>query len=250
MHYKGQGVLKDYKEAAVWMRKAADQGLAVAQTNLGLMYIKGEGVAVNREQAARWFERAAEQWDGIAQTNLGLMYVRGQGVSQDPREAFRFFKFGRRTKVWLRLNTGLVSCTNTAGASTKIPWPPTYGTISPQTRATNRRTNAAVFSKRECLLPMWNWPGNVLPIGRIPVGARAHRARHDSVVSNAPLHLAASQTGGQGPITTKTSKVRGLLIHYTRFTGFALGVLHSACCRVFLRYFCSCVSPFLIEKMP
>ena len=34
----------EYKEAAVWFRKAAEQGHAKAQSNLGVMYSEGQGV--------------------------------------------------------------------------------------------------------------------------------------------------------------------------------------------------------------
>ena len=34
----GEGVKQDHKEAVVWFRKAAEEGLAVAQFNLGTMY--------------------------------------------------------------------------------------------------------------------------------------------------------------------------------------------------------------------
>ena len=34
----------DYAEAVKWYRKAAEQGLALAQFNLGVMYEKGKGV--------------------------------------------------------------------------------------------------------------------------------------------------------------------------------------------------------------
>ena len=40
-YYEGKDVLKDYKEAVKWYRKAADQGLANAQNNLGSMYDNG-----------------------------------------------------------------------------------------------------------------------------------------------------------------------------------------------------------------
>ncbi len=41
-YYDGQCVLKDYKEAMKWYRKAADQGDAMAQARLGLMYVNRE----------------------------------------------------------------------------------------------------------------------------------------------------------------------------------------------------------------
>ena len=39
-----QGVKQDDKEAVAWYKKAAAQGLANAQTNLGAMYVDGTGV--------------------------------------------------------------------------------------------------------------------------------------------------------------------------------------------------------------
>ena len=37
MYYKGEGVIKDYKEAVKWFTKAAEQGFAMAQFTLGVM---------------------------------------------------------------------------------------------------------------------------------------------------------------------------------------------------------------------
>jgi hypothetical protein len=45
MYYKGQGVVQSYKEASKWLMKAAKQGIASAQYNLGVMYANGVGVA-------------------------------------------------------------------------------------------------------------------------------------------------------------------------------------------------------------
>jgi TPR repeat protein len=38
------GVTESVKEAVEWYRKAAEQGVPDAQSNLGLMYKKGQGV--------------------------------------------------------------------------------------------------------------------------------------------------------------------------------------------------------------
>ena len=51
----------DHTEAAKWYRKAAGQGVADAQHNLGIMYGKGVGVSQNFAEAVRWFQLAAEQ---------------------------------------------------------------------------------------------------------------------------------------------------------------------------------------------
>ncbi len=57
------------------VQKAAEQGDAMAQFNLGVMYNTGRGVAQDYKQAVAWFRKAAEQGDAMAQFNLGLMYA-------------------------------------------------------------------------------------------------------------------------------------------------------------------------------
>ena len=64
MYDLGRGVGKDFKQAAIWYRRAADQGLPVAQHNLARMYETGEGVHVSDyalSAAASWYRRAAQQ---------------------------------------------------------------------------------------------------------------------------------------------------------------------------------------------
>jgi len=51
----------DYVTAAREYRKAAEQGFAKAQYNLGVMYRKGEGVPQSYVQAHMWFNLAATQ---------------------------------------------------------------------------------------------------------------------------------------------------------------------------------------------
>ena len=69
----------DDQQAVAWYRKAANQGLAVAQNNLGVMYMKGQGVPRDAQQAVAWFRKAAEQGLASARINLDAMY--------SPREA-------------------------------------------------------------------------------------------------------------------------------------------------------------------
>ena len=63
--------------------RAAEQGLAHAQNNLGVMYDNGRGVPQDDKTAAEWYTRAAEQGHATAQTNLGGMYKNGNGVPKD-----------------------------------------------------------------------------------------------------------------------------------------------------------------------
>ena len=87
-YHLGEGVLKNDKEAVKWFRKAADQGHAESQNNLGVRYYKGEGVEKDYVKAAEWFRKAAEQGDARAQFMLGLMYDLGDGVSKDEVESY------------------------------------------------------------------------------------------------------------------------------------------------------------------
>ncbi len=92
MYAKGRGVEQDYTKAVSWYRKAAQQGDALAQANLGLMYVQGQGVEQDDEEAVSWYRKAAEQGDALAQTNLGLMYAQGRGVEQDYTKAVSWYK--------------------------------------------------------------------------------------------------------------------------------------------------------------
>ena len=42
MYGNGKGVPQDYAEAVKWYRKAAEQGDALAQVNMGIVYHKGQ----------------------------------------------------------------------------------------------------------------------------------------------------------------------------------------------------------------
>ena len=91
MYAKGQGVTQDYTEALRWYRKAAAQGYAAAQNNLGFMYDNGRGVPQDYTEAVRWYSKAAAQGLAAAQSNLGFMYDNGQGVTQDYVQAHKWF---------------------------------------------------------------------------------------------------------------------------------------------------------------
>ena len=67
----GQGVKQDHTEAVKWYRKAAEQGDANAQVNLGVCYDKGQGVKQDHDEAAKWYRKAAEQGDAQAKAYLG-----------------------------------------------------------------------------------------------------------------------------------------------------------------------------------
>jgi TPR repeat protein len=88
----------NYTEAAVWYRKAADQGHPLAQCNLGVMYAIGQGLDRDDVQAALWFEKAASRGDGGAQFNLGRMChrasldKRSDSTGESRIEAYKWFR--------------------------------------------------------------------------------------------------------------------------------------------------------------
>ncbi len=92
MYDNGRGVTQDYKLAVHWYRKAAEQGLALGQYNLGIMYDNGRGVPRSDEIATQWFRKAAEQGLMHAQNDLGVRYFIGRGVPQDDKLAAQWFR--------------------------------------------------------------------------------------------------------------------------------------------------------------
>jgi TPR repeat protein len=83
---------KDYAQAMIWYRKAADQGNAEARFNIGELYLNAQGVTQDYAEAMRWFRKAADQGSADAQANIGSMYESGEGVPQDHAEAMRWFR--------------------------------------------------------------------------------------------------------------------------------------------------------------
>jgi TPR repeat protein len=92
LYADGQGVMRDYAQALSWYRKAADQGSPVAQNNLGNLYDAGQGVTQDYGQALAWYRKAADQGNSVAQTNIGAMYENGQGVTQDYAQAMAWYR--------------------------------------------------------------------------------------------------------------------------------------------------------------
>jgi len=95
-------------EAVKWFRKAAEQGLAPAQAQLGFHYYKGEGVAKDQVEAVKWYRKAAEQGHAPAQYNLGLCYVYGEGVAKDEIEAYAYLNLAGITEELARKSLAIL----------------------------------------------------------------------------------------------------------------------------------------------
>ena len=92
VYQNGFGLPRDLAQAIAWYRKAADHGSARAQFNLGLMHDQGIGVTKDLPQAIVLYRKAAALGLAEAQVNLGAKYAKGEGVEQNDREAFTLFK--------------------------------------------------------------------------------------------------------------------------------------------------------------
>lgn len=93
----GEGVQRDYVEAAKWHRLAAEQGHTESQLALGKMHFRcgslesrfdslcpsAVPVYPDYSQAVRWYRMAAEQANAEGQLNLGQVYLLGTGVPKD-----------------------------------------------------------------------------------------------------------------------------------------------------------------------
>jgi TPR repeat protein len=102
----GEGVEQDFYQASEWLWLAAEQGYALALTQLGVYYEKGilydeddlrgvpedEAKAAMQRKAAGLYRKAAEGGHDEAQFYLGDCYLNGRGVEQDDKQAAEWFK--------------------------------------------------------------------------------------------------------------------------------------------------------------
>lgn len=91
LYYHGHGVRESDAQAQQWFERAARQGLAEAQFNLGNMYAYGLAQVPQGQDpqrlAAQWIFEAARQGHADAQYSLGILFLTGSGVTQSAQEA-------------------------------------------------------------------------------------------------------------------------------------------------------------------
>jgi cell division protein FtsN len=84
----GRGVPANLPLALEWFEKAAQQGHAQAEANLGLSLFQNN----QRERAIPWLQRAAERGDPRAQYYLGTAHFNGDLVATDWPRAYALMK--------------------------------------------------------------------------------------------------------------------------------------------------------------
>ncbi len=95
MYYQGRGLSQDDTKAVTWFRKAAEQGFADAQRNLGAMYGMGRGVPQDYIQAHKWSNLAATQ--GIKEAQKNREVIAKKMVLADISKALRLAREWRAT---------------------------------------------------------------------------------------------------------------------------------------------------------
>ena len=88
----GAGVKQDFAMAAAYYKKSiiAD-GYPDALLDLGLAYLKGEGVPKDENHGVSLMLRAAKQGNAAAQYNMGYIYRAGVVVDVDMEESLRWY---------------------------------------------------------------------------------------------------------------------------------------------------------------
>lgn len=79
----GKGTNPNPRAAVFYFDRAARDGDAEAQYELGYCYYAGEGVQRDYETAAYWYAKSAEQGNRHGLLNLGYCYEKGFGVPQN-----------------------------------------------------------------------------------------------------------------------------------------------------------------------
>jgi TPR repeat protein len=92
LYVQGKGVLKDEKEAYKWWEKSALNNHPPSQYNIGMAYFRGKYHYKDTSLAEKWLAKAAKRGHPSAQLNLGNMYIDGDVVDKDLSKAKTYIK--------------------------------------------------------------------------------------------------------------------------------------------------------------
>jgi len=91
-YYLGRGVKEDFKKAVYWYRQAIKLGNVKAHNCLGDCYYYGDGVKQDYKKAIYWYKKAAKNGNGEAENKIGECYYMGYGVEKDLKKAINWFE--------------------------------------------------------------------------------------------------------------------------------------------------------------
>jgi len=114
------GVTQNFERASLWFREAADNKVANADYNLGVLYHQGLGVERDLDRALYWYREAAKLGHPEAQYNLGISYIEGIGTEYNAPLAAAFFESSANAGiVEAAYNLGLIYENGLIGGSAK-----------------------------------------------------------------------------------------------------------------------------------
>jgi len=104
---EGQAALQrgDFAAAMQILRPLADQGDALAQLDLGLMYGNGQGVTKDWAEAAKCWRKAADQGNARAERDLGIYYS-SYGPTRDYAQSIEWLRIPTQAGHRFRFDVG------------------------------------------------------------------------------------------------------------------------------------------------
>lgn len=82
---------QEFTKSLYWFRLSADQGYYHAQHTIAICFEKGIGLPIDDKEAVRFYHLAAYQGFAYAQYALGKRYEKGRGVEHDLHKAIHFY---------------------------------------------------------------------------------------------------------------------------------------------------------------
>lgn len=99
MYFRGKTVTKDYKESVKFLNLSAMQGYARAQHKLGNIYTGNILGKPDFRKAVKWFRLAAVQGYTPSQYFLATLYEGGDGIKQNYVHAYMWFSLASEKNV-------------------------------------------------------------------------------------------------------------------------------------------------------
>jgi TPR repeat protein len=94
-----------YLKAMAWYRLAANQNIAAAYNNIGLLYTSGVGVSRDHDIALEYYLKAAGNNNYDAMENVAKAFLFGRGLRLDKYRALEWFiKYGDKPDRIKKLN--------------------------------------------------------------------------------------------------------------------------------------------------
>jgi localization factor PodJL len=146
---EGRAIPQDLEAAADWYQRAAAQGLAPAQYALATLYEKGNGLAQDVAMAEMWYKRAADQGNRKAMYNLAVMLSAGAKGTPDYVARHRG---SAAPPSWACATASSIwaSCMHAGWAFPKTMSKPSNGSGSLPRRVTTKRKASATGFQARC----------------------------------------------------------------------------------------------------